>query len=118
MGPAPVTMSSGAALATRHAEKLRDLDAIVCVSDPVAFGVVMSLEGLGLRVPQDIAVTGFGDFEISRICRPSITTLDVGAEQIGAVTGKLARQVLLGGEVEDAVFETVTPKLLCRDTTE
>lgn len=117
LGPAPVTMSSGAALATHHAETLRDLDAIVCVSDPVAFGAVMSLESLGLRVPQDIAVTGFGDFEISRISRPSITTLDVGAEQIGALTGKLARQVLLGNEAEDYVFQALKPRLLARDTT-
>ena len=117
LGPAPVTMSSGAALATHHADVLRTLDAIVCVSDPVAFGAVTALQSLGMRIPDDIAVTGFGDFEISRISRPSITTLDVGAEQIGALTGKLASEILLDN-LQDQMFETLTPRLLRRQTTE
>lgn len=117
LGPAPVTMSSGSALATDHRDALRDLDAIVCVSDPVAFGAVTALQSLGISIPDDIAVTGFGDFEISRISRPSITTLDVSAEQIGALTGRLAREVL-SGDLRDLKSETFTPRLLIRQTSE
>lgn len=116
-GPAPATMSAGATLAREQIDAFRELDAILCVSDPVAFGVVMALNDAGLSVPTDVAVTGFGDFEISRISRPSITTLDVGAEKIGTVTGQIASDVVLGAGIENAVFEMLTPQLLCRDTT-
>ena len=114
-GPAPATMSNAATAVDRFRTEIRDLDALVCVSDPVAFGALMALQTLGLRVPQDLAVTGFGDFEVSRICQPGITTLDVGAEYIGTVTGDLATQILLGedGHVTPRIH-TITPKLLVR----
>nr|WP_171128425.1 MULTISPECIES: LacI family DNA-binding transcriptional regulator [unclassified Ruegeria] len=117
IGPAPATMSSGLELVMREIDRIRGLDALVCVSDPVAFGAMMALECLGLTIPGDIAVTGFGNFEISRISRPSITTLDVGAQEIGTLTGRCANEILSGISAQDAVIETLTPRLLVRKTT-
>ncbi len=95
-GPAPVSMSDGARAVDAHMDKLRGLDALVCVSDPVAFGAMMALQRHGLCVPGDLAVTGFGAFEIARVACPTITTIDVGAETIGDLTGALVRDVIAG----------------------
>lgn len=93
-GRAPVSMTDGAAAVGQLAAQIRGLDALVCVSDPVAFGAIMALQRMGVQVPSDIAVTGFGAFEIARIATPSITTVDVGAERIGAEAGQLVRDLL------------------------
>lgn len=117
-GPAPATMSSGHAAIEEHQDVLKSLDALVCVSDPVAFGAVTALQGIGLNVPQDILVTGFGNFEISRICQPGLTTLEVGAAQIGQLTGQYAKDILFNDErVPTTIAETLAPSLLVRGTT-
>jgi LacI family gluconate utilization system Gnt-I transcriptional repressor len=93
-GYAPVSMSHGARAVEQAGDLLRTLDALVCVSDPVAFGAIMALQRLGLGVPDDMAVTGFGGFEIARIAQPTITTVDVGADRIGEEAGRLVTRLL------------------------
>lgn len=103
-GPAPATMTTSAIAIEKQRDVVAELDALICVSDPVAFGAISALEKEGLRVPDDIAVSGFGNFEISQISQPDITTLEVGAKEIGS---------LIGGKVIEAL-ETGTPDLFHR----
>jgi LacI family gluconate utilization system Gnt-I transcriptional repressor len=89
-GSAPVSMRHGAARIEAMGAAVREFDALVCVSDPVAFGVLSACRRMGLRVPDDIAITGFGHFEVASVSEPRITTVDVGARRIGeAVAGLL-----------------------------
>lgn len=112
-GPAPATMTNGFDVVGQQINAVKQLDALVCVSDPVAFGAMMALGSHGLTVPNDLSVTGFGNFEVARICQPSITTLDVGASRIGMMVAELARQILFD-EREDgtALFKETQPKLI------
>ena len=56
-------------------EKRKKLpDAIVCANDIMALAVCTELERRGIRVPQDVAVTGFDDTENGRIFYPALTT--------------------------------------------
>lgn len=79
----PATMSDGEKALTEILARYPDTDLIACVSDPLAFGVIAACQRRGLSVPEDIAVSGFGDFEISRIAKPSITTVNIDAGEIG-----------------------------------
>ncbi len=117
-GPAPVSMSDGARAAAEAEAVVRGLDALVCVSDPVAFGAIMSLHRMSISVPGDIAVTGFGAFEIARIAIPRITTLDVGAERIGTEAGRIVERLRSGTEPDDRRFSVrVEPTLAPGDST-
>ncbi|MCS6774301.1 MAG: LacI family DNA-binding transcriptional regulator [Anaerolineae bacterium] len=49
--------------------------AVVALSDVLAFGIVDAALSHGLRVPDEIAVVGFDDLEISRLLRPALTTV-------------------------------------------
>ena len=112
-GPAPATMTNGFEVVGQQIEGGKQLDALGCVSDPVAFGAMMALRAHGLDAPDDIAVTGFGNFEVARICQPSITTLDVGAAHIGATVANLARQILFDEhDAQTPVLEKTQANLL------
>lgn len=65
--------------------------AIICASDLIAAVTINELNHLGLRVPQDISVTGFDDLPISKYLSPPLTTV----RQERFLLGKTAFQVLL-----------------------
>ncbi len=66
-----------------------DIDAVMCVSDPCAFGVMTEAHALGIAVPDWLAVAGSGDFEVSRVCLPALTTVFIDAAEIGSRAGEL-----------------------------
>jgi DNA-binding LacI/PurR family transcriptional regulator len=66
--------------------------AIMCGNDLIALGVLKTARDRGLRVPDDLAVTGFDDFEFAAAIDPPLTTVRID----GYDMGRLAAQELLG----------------------
>jgi LacI family transcriptional regulator len=64
-----------------------DLTAIIAESDMMAIGVLRALHELGLRVPEDVSVTGFDDIDLASFTWPALTTVrqDTNAMGSGAV---------------------------------
>lgn len=52
------------------------VDAIVCGEDLTAVGVIKGLQDNGIRVPQEIAVTGYNSSVYASVCSPKLTTID------------------------------------------
>lgn len=69
----------------RRMEQLPDV--VVCGSDYLAQGLIVEAQAAGLRVPDDIAVIGFGNSAVAGEMRPTITTVDIDGARI-------AREVL------------------------
>jgi LacI family transcriptional regulator len=64
------------------------IDAIFCGSDQIARGVVDALRDRGIRVPEDIAVVGFDNWEIiAAATRPALTTIDMDLHELGRRAG-------------------------------
>jgi LacI family transcriptional regulator len=57
--------------------------AVICGNDTLAYGALQECIWSGLRVPDDISITGFDDIEIAAHCVPALTTLRVPAHEIG-----------------------------------
>ncbi len=51
------------------------VDGLVCRDDVAAIGALRALNERGLRVPEDVAVTGWDNIELSRVTFPSLTTI-------------------------------------------
>lgn len=51
--------------------------AIICGNDVLAFGALLEVAALGLKIPQDISIVGFDDLELARHLQPSLTTIHV-----------------------------------------
>ena len=93
-GHPPVTMADGADTINHLLDRYPDTQAVMSVSDLSAFGALVACQRRGLQVPDDIVMAGFGAYDISSSCAPTITTIDVGAHQIGVRTGELIVDLL------------------------
>lgn len=58
--------------------------AVVCANDQMAIGVLSELQRAGVRVPADVAVTGFDDVHASRIIDPPLTTVSQPFRDLGS----------------------------------
>ncbi|MGD0852755.1 MAG: LacI family DNA-binding transcriptional regulator [Acidimicrobiales bacterium] len=65
--------------------------AIACANDQTAVGVIYALHAAGLRVPEDVLVTGFDDITLTRYFKPPLTTI----RQSGSLLGEVAVDALL-----------------------
>lgn len=59
--------------------------AIICVNDVMAVGALRELRERGIRVPEDVSVTGFDNVKLSEFCYPALTTVHIPRERIGHI---------------------------------
>ena len=95
-GTPPISMKQGGEAVVRLVEEWPEVEAAICVSDLSAFGAVMECNRRKWKVPQRIAIAGFGDFEISSCCYPAITTVGVHCYDIGNRAGDLLLRAIEG----------------------
>jgi len=95
-GNAPVSYDHGAKAIVNLLEREPKLEAVFAVSDLSAVGVVMECQRRGVRVPADLSVMGFGDFEIGREINPPLTTIHVDFHALGQRTGQLILELMNG----------------------
>jgi LacI family transcriptional regulator len=57
--------------------------AVVCNADVFAFSAIAECRRLGLRVPEDVSVTGFDDDDYTSVFQPALTTIAVPAAEMG-----------------------------------
>ena len=95
-GTPPISMKQGGEAVVRLVEQWPQVEAAICVSDLSAFGAVMECNRRGWKVPQRIAIAGFGDFEISSCFHPAITTVGVHCHDIGYRAGDLLLRAIEG----------------------
>ncbi|WP_341809864.1 LacI family DNA-binding transcriptional regulator [Paraburkholderia tropica] len=58
--------------------------AIVCGNDQLAFGVLLAAAAKGLRVPEDLSIVGFNNYDFAAHLTPALTTVSVDLAQLGA----------------------------------
>lgn len=88
--PGDFTAGRGRLAAITVLRRWPDTDAIATVSDATAFGVLQSLAAAGVRVPCDVAVTGFDDIPFAACASPALSTATHPVELIAAAAAKAA----------------------------
>ncbi|MEU4625360.1 LacI family DNA-binding transcriptional regulator [Actinoplanes sp. NPDC023801] len=84
------TAARGRAAAQTVLRRWPGTDAIATVSDATALGVLQALATAGIRVPDDIAVTGFDDVPFAASAYPALTTATHPVEEIAAAAVRAA----------------------------
>ncbi|UUZ84829.1 substrate-binding domain-containing protein [Paenibacillus sp. P26] len=83
-------------------------------SDPMAIGALRALHEAGVKVPEEMAVVGFDDIEVSAFVNPPLTSVKVFPEQIGKTAVQLLVERLEGREPTMQV--TIGTKLVVRES--
>ncbi|PYT15468.1 MAG: LacI family transcriptional regulator [Acidobacteria bacterium] len=90
--------------------------AIICVNDVMAVGALRELRERGLRVPQDMSVTGFDNVKLSEYCYPALTTVHIPRDRIGHIICE--RLISKAGKPAPADREIVIdPEFMVREST-
>ena len=79
-------------------------DAVFCGNDQIARGVTDALRERGVRVPGDVAVVGFDNWEIvAEETRPPLSSVDMNLRELGRQAGLALLQQINGAEVVPGV---------------
>ena len=90
-------------------------DAIFCVNDETAFGVLHAAHERSFAIGRDLAVVGFDGVQDARHSEPPLTTLDIPIFDIARQLVDMLLKSLAGEEILNPVF--VQPALLVRQST-
>jgi LacI family transcriptional regulator, gluconate utilization system Gnt-I transcriptional repressor len=80
-------------------------DVVVCSSDWSAHGVLDELQRRRIRVPDDIAVIGFGDLDFAADLMPSLTTVKIDGGVIGRQAAKFLMQRARGEKIKNPIVD-------------
>lgn len=93
-------------------------DAVVCGSDTIAFGLLHEFYARGIRVPEDVMVTGYDDVGQSFLTSPSLTTVRQPCMEVAATAVQLLESSLdRGTAMEPFQHVNIHPTLVPRQST-
>lgn len=81
--------STGRSALQRLLELDAGISAVICATDVYAAGAIFECTARGIRVPQQLAVCGFGDLEVAGAIEPPLTTINTNAYRIGTEAGAM-----------------------------
>ncbi len=107
---------SGYQQTLRLLEQRSDLDAVIFADDIIALGGMRAIREHGYDVPHDLAVVGFGDYELSRFTTPSLTSVHFDMHTMGIIAAR--RLCMLFDDPDDFPWLVRVPTtLIIRDST-
>ncbi|MBT8228462.1 MAG: LacI family DNA-binding transcriptional regulator [Dactylosporangium sp.] len=91
-------------------------DGVFCGSDQIARGVADALRSAGRRVPEDVALIGFDNWDVMALgCQPPLSSIDMDLEGLGRAAAELLLAAIDG---EPAAGRHVRPcRLVVREST-
>lgn len=91
-------------------------DAFVCSCDEIAYNLCGFLQARDIRVPEDVAVTGYDDFRFATLCKPNLTTYAVNVRDMARnAIEVLARR--MAGDQSSAQAYVVPGRIILRAST-
>ncbi|HVY80441.1 MAG TPA: LacI family DNA-binding transcriptional regulator [Steroidobacteraceae bacterium] len=80
-------------------------DVAVCGSDLLAQGLIIEAQAAGKRIPEDLAVVGFGHHSLAGEMRPTITSVDVDGARIGREAVAVLKRRAAGETINERVID-------------
>lgn len=80
-------------------------DAVVCVNDSVALGVYKAAAKVGISIPKNMAVVGYGNLNSGQLVTPALTTYDIPIRKMCNATIDLLVKLINNTHVENKVIQ-------------
>ncbi len=88
----------------------KKVDAIVAYNDQIAFHLIKAIRELGLKVPQDISITGYDNSQPAANTDITLTTIVHPQQELGKIAAQMLLKMIRGEEVEKRIV--VEPELV------
>lgn len=89
-------------------------EALVCYDDRAALTLMSALRARGMRVPDDVAVTGFDDIPFARLANPQLTTVAQPIEAMGERAARMLLDAIRTARIPDT--EVFPVRLMVRES--
>ncbi|MCP4010123.1 MAG: substrate-binding domain-containing protein, partial [Proteobacteria bacterium] len=68
--------------------------AIICGNDVLATGAIARATEMGIRIPNDVSITGFDDIDLAEVIQPKLTTVHVPHRRMGEAAASLLLEII------------------------
>ena len=92
----------------------KEISALVCEDSLVCFALVNKAKEYGVRIPDDLALLGYFNWDCCSVSRPSISVVDVPPYDLGWNAAEMMIDLIKGKEIPDRL---VPPVLIPREST-
>jgi len=106
-------MSDGMAIGKRLLEMKDRPTALVCFDDVIAIGVIKAFESAGLKVPDDLSLTGFDDIELMTF---PLTSVSIPTYEAGKTLAAMVFERILGEGDSEFKHMTLDERLIVRSS--
>ncbi|WP_425040349.1 LacI family DNA-binding transcriptional regulator [Primorskyibacter sp. S187A] len=107
----PYSIENGAEAFAELMRRTLRPSVVLCGNDVLAAGAVRQAAAMGLRVPEDVSITGFDDIELARVVTPALTTVHVPHRAMGAKAAEVLINMVEGGTNAPSIALETTLKL-------
>ena len=99
--------ANGAAALQRLISRRLDLTALLCTRDVIAFSAIAECRRMGIKIPDQLSLTGFDDVEYASLLDPPLTSVTVPAIEMGRhAASTLIRHLEIGEAMNSACYDT------------
>ena len=100
---APYEIDAGARAFDTLIHRIPRLTAVMCGNDVLAAGAMTRARALGMRLPEDVSITGFDDIELARLMIPGLTTVHVPHRSMGRQAAHTLIHMIEGQKIGPSV---------------
>jgi LacI family gluconate utilization system Gnt-I transcriptional repressor len=106
------------ALALSPSRRSKPVEAIVFANDNLAAGALLAGQRAGLKIPEQCAIVGFGDYAFSPLLLPSLTTIRPPGREIGEIAAlRILEQLgVLPASAQDSRLNLLACELIERES--
>ena len=101
----PALMARGREASAQLLDSHPEVDVLVCSSDTLAQGALMAAQARGIKIPQQLAVIGFGDLDFAAANFPSISTVRIDRQRMGELAAEQLLKRLQNQSVENPIID-------------
>jgi LacI family gluconate utilization system Gnt-I transcriptional repressor len=103
--PAPTSVTLGGTLFADLLAKSPDIDAVFCVNDDLALGVLFECQRRHMSVPGQMAIVGFNDLEFMASAMPTLTSVRTNRYEMGRDAATMVIEAIEGRRPEQPVVD-------------
>ncbi|MGN0353046.1 MAG: GntR family transcriptional regulator [Roseburia sp.] len=92
-------------------------DAVVSYNDQIAIEVMRALEEMGVKVPEEVSVTGYDNSYLAQTCKVPLTTIAHPQEKLGEMAAELLLALMKAEKDENIEKQIlIEPELIIRES--